>query len=106
MGTASSMTDSAVATATYAIDVNATPAAAPTFSPAGGSYSTAQSVTLLTATTGASLYYTTEGSTPTTASTLYSAPVAPAPPVRLAFLQHLDDEVRRQHGEHVRASVR
>ena len=83
MGTASNMADSAVATATYTIDVNATPAAAPTFSPAGGSYSTAQSVTLLTATTGASIYYTTDGSTPTTASTLYSAPVQVAASVTL-----------------------
>ncbi|MBV8342271.1 MAG: chitobiase/beta-hexosaminidase C-terminal domain-containing protein, partial [Gammaproteobacteria bacterium] len=49
------------------------PAATPTFSPAPGSYSGAQSVTLADATVGASIYYTTNGSTPTTSSTLYKA---------------------------------
>ena len=62
---------SAVATATYT--VNLPPAATPTFSPAPGSYTTAQSVTLSDSTTGASIYYTTNGTTPTTASTLYSS---------------------------------
>jgi len=37
----------------------------PTFSPAGGAYSSTQSVTLSSATSGASIRYTTDGSTPT-----------------------------------------
>lgn len=50
----------------------------PTFSPADGtSFSGAsQSVTITTKTTGADIYYTTNGTTPTTASTKYSTPVS------------------------------
>ena len=48
-------------------------AATPTFSPAGGTYTAVQSVTLTSTTAGASIYYTLDGSTPTNTSTLYSA---------------------------------
>jgi hypothetical protein len=51
-------------------------AATPTFSPAAGTYTSAQSVTISDATSGASIYYTTNGSTPTTASTRYTAPIS------------------------------
>lgn len=50
-------------------------AAAPSFSPAGGSYTSNQTVTLSTTTTGATIYYTTDGSTPTTASNVYTSPI-------------------------------
>ena len=46
----------------------------PTFSPKAGTYYAAFDVTLSTTTSGASIYYTTDGSEPTTSSTLYSAP--------------------------------
>ena len=46
--------------------------AAPVFSPAPGSFSGTQTITLTCATTGASIYYTTDGSAPTAASILYS----------------------------------
>jgi hypothetical protein len=54
---------------------NNPPAATPTFSPGSGTYSTAQSVTIQDTTPSASIYYTTDGSPPSTGSTLYSAPV-------------------------------
>ena len=48
------------------------PAATPTFSPAAGTYGNAQRVTISCSSPGtASIYYTIDGSTPTTASTPY-----------------------------------
>ena len=52
------------------------PAAAPTMSPAPGTYGAAQTVSLSDATPGAVIYYTEDGTTPTTASTLYAAPLS------------------------------
>ena len=52
------------------------PAATPTFSPAGGYYTAAQSVTLSCATAGVTIHYTTNGTDPTTNSTVYSGPIS------------------------------
>ncbi|MDT7726166.1 MAG: hypothetical protein QOI21_2742 [Actinomycetota bacterium] len=49
--------------------------ATPTFSPGGGSYATAQTVTISTATAGSTIRYTVNGSTPTASSTLYAGPI-------------------------------
>jgi hypothetical protein len=51
-------------------------AAQPVFSVAGGSYNSTQSVALSSPTTGAAIYYTMDGSTPTTNSNLYSSPIS------------------------------
>jgi hypothetical protein len=49
----------------------------PTFSPTAGTYTSGQMVTISSTTSGATIRYTTDGSTPTeTAGTLYSTPVA------------------------------
>ncbi|MFB9690615.1 chitobiase/beta-hexosaminidase C-terminal domain-containing protein [Amycolatopsis plumensis] len=53
-----------------------TTVAAPTFSPPGGTYSSAQTVTISSATAGATIRYTVDGSTPTASSTLYSGPIS------------------------------
>jgi hypothetical protein len=50
-------------------------AAAPVLSPAGGTFSGSVAVTLSSATSGAAIRYTTDGSDPTLASPLYSGPL-------------------------------
>jgi hypothetical protein len=51
--------------------LNSEQAAAPTFTPGGGTYASAQSVTLSDSTSGAVIYYTIDGTTPTTSSIEY-----------------------------------
>jgi len=63
---------SPIASATFTINL---PAAAPVFSPPPGAYSAPQSVRLTDSTPGAAIYYTTNGSTPTTASARYTGPI-------------------------------
>jgi MYXO-CTERM domain-containing protein len=60
----------------YGLLVGPPQVAAPIFSPGGGTYASAQNVTISDATSGASIRYTLDGSTPSgTAGTLYSGPV-------------------------------
>jgi uncharacterized protein (TIGR03118 family) len=69
---ATGFTDSPVSSATYTISAAPGVTAAPSFSPAPGSFSTGPYVGITSSTPGAKIYYTTDGSTPTTSSTLYS----------------------------------
>jgi hypothetical protein len=50
-------------------------AATPVFSLAGGTYTTTQKITITDATSGSTIYYTTNGTTPTTSSTKYTGPI-------------------------------
>jgi len=61
---------SAVGSATY--NVPPPVAATPVFSLASGIYSVAQTVSISDAVSGAAIYYTTNGTTPTTSSSLYT----------------------------------
>ena len=72
----SGLVDSGVTSGTYTITIAGT-VSAPTFSPAPGTYASAQSVTLSTSTVGASIRYTTDGSNPTsTTGTPYAGAIA------------------------------
>jgi hypothetical protein len=61
-----------------AVYTNTHQATTPSLSPAGGIYTSAQSVTISDTTPGATIYYTTDGSTPTTGSAVYSSPISVA----------------------------
>lgn len=65
--------DSAVVTAQYKIGQPT--AAAPTFSPAAGEVVSGTKVSLATTTPGGVIHYTTNGSTPTASSPVYSEPI-------------------------------
>jgi hypothetical protein len=65
------LTDSAVGSATYTLQC-----ATPTFNPPAGTYGGTQSVTIASTTSGAEIRYTTDGSDPSGASTLYTGPVS------------------------------
>jgi hypothetical protein len=71
IASAKGLMTSDVASATYTLQ-----AATPTFSVPAGSYATAQSVALADATSGAAIYYTTNGTAPTTSSTRYTGSIS------------------------------
>ena len=75
LATASGMTTSGTASATYTIESQV---ATPTFTPVGGSYASAQSVTINTTTGSANIYYTTNGTTPSASSTPYGGAISVA----------------------------
>ena len=69
---------------------------APIFSPEGGVYTTAQSVTIAVAAPtmdGYSFYYTTDGTEPTTSSTLYTAPIEISTTTTLKAIAVKDSEL-------------
>lgn len=66
-----------VKTITVTVSGGSTPTCAtPKFSPDGGVYTSTQNVTISTETDGATIYYTTDGSTPTNESTVYGSPIS------------------------------
>lgn len=81
IATATGFTASAVGVSAYAISAGAppppppVPAATPQFSPAAGNYAPPLTIILFDLTPGATIYYTTDGSIPTIASTVYTAPI-------------------------------
>jgi hypothetical protein len=70
------MTDSDVLTAAYTVS-SLGKAATPVASPAAGEVDSGTAITLTTTTTGADIYYTTDGSVPTAGSTKYSDTAKP-----------------------------
>lgn len=78
------LTDSTVTSGSYTIQV-----AAPVFTPGAGTYSGAQSVTITSGTSGETIRYTTDGSTPsTTVGTVYSGPVSVASSLTLKAIAY------------------
>jgi len=70
------MTDSPLVAATYTIAYSQV--SAPQFNLAGGTYGSDQIVTITCATPGATIYYTTDRTTPTTLSTKYTGAISVA----------------------------
>ena len=60
----------------FRLAYSAETSAIPTFAPDGGTYDLPQTVTMSCATEGATIHYTTDGSTPTCASQTYTGPVS------------------------------
>lgn len=74
----SGMNDSEILTESYTINLPVQPAQVvrPVATPAGGNYTSAQSVTLATTTPDAAIFYTINGSNPTTGSSFYSSAIS------------------------------
>ena len=68
-------TNSSVATAAFTIKVEAVAVSTPVISPAGGEVEEGTTVTITCATEGATVYYTTDGTEPTTSSAVYSGAI-------------------------------
>ena len=64
--------------------------AGPVFSLPSGTYDSAQNVTISTSTPGATVYYTTDGRTPTTSSRVYSGPLTVNVPVEFKAIAIVD----------------
>src|SRR5581483_3521435 len=69
----SGLSNSAIASAAYTLNLPLTQT--PALSVASGTYTSIQTVKISDSTLGAKIYYTTDGSTPTTSSTLYKSPI-------------------------------
>lgn len=65
----------------------------PSFTPAGGTFYNPIQVTMSCSSAGAKIYYTTDGSTPTTSSTEYTAPLNLSTTTTLKAISALDGEI-------------
>ena len=65
---------------------------APTFSPVAGTFTTAQTVTLSCATTGATIYYTLDGTEPTDSSTEYTNAIAVSTTTTIKAIAYVGSE--------------
>ena len=66
--------DSALASADFTVSADTPTTATPTITPDGGEFSESVAVSLATTTPGATIFYTTDGSTPSVSSTAYMGP--------------------------------
>ena len=73
IATAPRYAPSALASALYSLTV-----ATPTFSLASGTYATGQTVAISDSTVGSTIYYTVDGTTPSTSSPVYASPITVA----------------------------
>lgn len=64
----------------------------PKFTPAAGTYYEPINVTITCGTTGAKIYYTTDGSNPSTSSQVYSSPIALSTTTTIKAIASLDGE--------------
>ena len=78
MGNATNATNRFVLSGTTAVDGGTQQVVTPAFSPVAGTYYSAQNVEITSATDGASIYYTTDGSTPDDTKTLYTGAITVA----------------------------
>jgi len=83
--------ESALGSAAYKIEPRA---ATPEFSPPGRTYTKAQSVRISDATAGATIYYTRNGTTPTTLSNLYSEPITVSSTEKIEAIAVAKDHTR------------
>jgi Chitobiase/beta-hexosaminidase C-terminal domain len=67
-----------------------------TFSPAAGSYNSAQSVTISDETSDTTIYYTTNGITPTTSSSQYTGPITVSSTETLKAIAAVTDDTNSQ----------
>ena len=66
--------------------------ATPVFTPAAGYYEEAQNVTITCATDGATIYYTTDGTVPTNASTQYTGAIAVSQNTTIKAIAYVGEE--------------
>ena len=86
----SGMASSSVTTESYTILSALSAAETPAASPAGGAVPAGTAVVLTTATSGAEIRYTLDGTEPTAVSALYTGPIAVTAPVTIRAVARMD----------------